>query len=66
MAVIIYNGRDLPFDDATFDVVYSSNTLEHIAHVRDFQAEIQRVGSSSSMALLGMSCRLLAGAFGAV
>ena len=29
MAVIIYNGRDLPFDDATFDVVYSSNTLEH-------------------------------------
>lgn len=41
--VIDYNGCQLPFEDATFDVVFSSNVLEHIPHVRAFQEEIHRV-----------------------
>ncbi len=38
-----YDGRHLPFPDASFDMVFSSNVLEHIAHVEAFQAEIRRV-----------------------
>lgn len=38
-----YDGHNLPFDDNYFDVVYSSNVLEHIPHVEIFQKEIQRV-----------------------
>lgn len=38
-----YDGRRLPFADHSFDVVFSSNVLEHIAHVEAFQAEIRRV-----------------------
>lgn len=41
--VIDYDGSRLPFEDATFDVVFSSNVLEHIPHVRAFQKEIHRV-----------------------
>lgn len=38
-----YDGHAIPFEDQSFDCVFSSNTLEHIPHVRDFQSEIQRV-----------------------
>lgn len=38
-----YDGRTLPFEDGAFDIVYSSNLLEHIPHVHDFQREIHRV-----------------------
>ncbi len=38
-----YDGQHLPFPDAWFDVVFSSNVLEHIPHVYAFQKEIQRV-----------------------
>lgn len=41
--VIDYDGRTIPFEDATFDTVFSSNTLEHIPHVAEFQSEILRV-----------------------
>jgi len=49
--IVDYNGRELPFGDATFDVVYSSNTLEHISHVREFQTEIQRVLKPNGIAV---------------
>jgi SAM-dependent methyltransferase len=49
--IIDYNGRELPFEDATFDVVFSSNTLEHIPHVREFQTEIQRVLKPNGIAV---------------
>jgi SAM-dependent methyltransferase len=41
--VIDYDGHTIPFPDQSFDVVYSSNTLEHVPHVEAFQAEIHRV-----------------------
>src|SRR5690606_13540211 len=41
--VKIYDGRHIPFPDNHFDVVFSSNVLEHIPHVKALQPEIQRV-----------------------
>lgn len=38
-----YDGHKLPFGDGTFDIVYSSNLLEHIPHLDAFQQEIHRV-----------------------
>ncbi len=38
-----YDGYRIPFEDATFDIVFSSNVLEHIPHVVEFQKEIHRV-----------------------
>ena len=38
-----YDGSHIPFEDNTFDIIFSSNTLEHIPHVVEFQKEIQRV-----------------------
>ncbi len=40
---IRYDGHTLPFADGTFDVVYSSNVLEHVPHIEAFQQEILRV-----------------------
>jgi 2-polyprenyl-3-methyl-5-hydroxy-6-metoxy-1,4-benzoquinol methylase len=41
--VIDYDGVSIPFQKATFDVVFSSNTLEHIPQLFEFQREIKRV-----------------------
>jgi SAM-dependent methyltransferase len=41
--VVDYDGHRIPFGDNTFDVVFSSNVLEHIPHVEAFQKEIHRV-----------------------
>lgn len=38
-----YDGRRLPFPDQCFDIVFSSNVLEHIPHVEEFQSEVARV-----------------------
>ena len=38
-----YDGHTLPYGDGEFDIVYSSNLLEHIPHLEDFQREIHRV-----------------------
>ena len=38
-----YDGKTIPFNDNSFDVVFSSNSLEHIPHIEAFQAEIHRV-----------------------
>jgi ubiquinone/menaquinone biosynthesis C-methylase UbiE len=38
-----YDGHRIPAADASFDIVFSSNVLEHIPHVRAFQAELHRV-----------------------
>lgn len=38
-----YDGHKIPFPDASFDIIFSSNVLEHIPHVESFQMEIHRV-----------------------
>ena len=38
-----YDGQNIPFPNGAFDIVFSSNVLEHIAAVEDFQYEILRV-----------------------
>ncbi len=41
--VVSYDGRNLPFPDASFDVVYSSNVLEHIRDLDALHRDIRRV-----------------------
>jgi 2-polyprenyl-3-methyl-5-hydroxy-6-metoxy-1,4-benzoquinol methylase len=41
--ILNYDGRTIPFADQAFDIVFSSNVLEHIAQVEAFQSEIYRV-----------------------
>jgi 2-polyprenyl-3-methyl-5-hydroxy-6-metoxy-1,4-benzoquinol methylase len=38
-----YDGKCIPFPCNYFDIVFSSNVLEHIPHVVDLQIEIKRV-----------------------
>jgi SAM-dependent methyltransferase len=38
-----YDGHRIPAADASFDVAFSSNVLEHIPHLEAFQAELHRV-----------------------
>ena len=46
-----YDGFHIPFPDGSFDVVFSSNTLEHIRHVETFQDEIRRVLNPDGIAV---------------
>jgi SAM-dependent methyltransferase len=38
-----YDGRHIPFDDGTFDVVFSSNVLEHVPDLAQMHRESLRV-----------------------
>lgn len=38
-----YDGVSIPFPDATFDIVFTSNVLEHIVHQDRILAEVKRV-----------------------
>lgn len=46
-----YDGRTIPFQDSTFDVVYSSNVLEHVPDLATLHAEIRRVLRPSGYAI---------------
>lgn len=41
--VTVYGGKTLPFPDGAFDVVVSSNVLEHVSGLQDLLDEIKRV-----------------------
>src|SRR5947208_5328133 len=41
--ITAYDGRHIPFPDASFDVVFSSNVLEHVRDLPALEAEIKRV-----------------------
>src|SRR5262249_49941136 len=49
--VIQYDGVHIPFPNAYFDVIFSSNVLEHISHIESFQAELQRVLKPDGVAI---------------
>lgn len=38
-----YDGRNIPFPEGSFDVVFSSNVLEHVQDLTYLQADIKRV-----------------------
>ncbi|MEM9342826.1 MAG: class I SAM-dependent methyltransferase [Pseudomonadota bacterium] len=40
---LTYNGVDLPFDDQSFDVVYSHQVFEHVRHPDRVTQEVRRV-----------------------
>ncbi len=46
-----YNGIHIPFADNYFDIVFSSNVLEHIPNLVEFQGEMQRVLKSDGIAI---------------
>jgi SAM-dependent methyltransferase len=41
--VVDYDGEHIPFEDRSFDVVFSSNVLEHIRNLDAMQSEFRRV-----------------------
>ena len=41
--VILYDGKNIPFDTSEFNTLYSSNCLEHIPHLVDIDSEFHRV-----------------------
>lgn len=49
--VTLYDGRTLPFPDASFDAVYSSNVLEHVEDFDRIQAELARVLTAEGVAV---------------
>lgn len=49
--VTIYDGCKIPFPDNYFDIIYSSNVLEHIESIVAFQLEMQRVLKDSGVAI---------------
>lgn len=49
--VIDYDGRHLPCEDASHDIVFSSNVLEHVPDLAPLQREIRRVLKPSGYCL---------------
>lgn len=49
--VIDYDGCTIPAADGQFDVIFTSNVLEHIPHIEEFQREMRRVLKPGGMAL---------------
>lgn len=59
--VVEYDGRSIPARDDTFDVVFSSNVLEHVAEIDGLLAEMRRVlkpGGRAIHILPTTACRL--------
>lgn len=59
--VIDYDGTSVPCDDKIFDVVFSSNVLEHVAGIEQMLAELRRVMRDDGVAihlLPSPSCRI--------
>ena len=46
-----YDGQNLPYEDESFDVVFSSNVLEHVQNIDDIEKEILRVLKPNGVAI---------------
>lgn len=46
-----YDGRNIPFADASFDIIYSSNVLEHVEQLDALSDEMKRVLRPGGVAL---------------
>jgi SAM-dependent methyltransferase len=46
-----YDGAHIPFDDRRFDIIYSSNVLEHVEQLDSLMAETRRVLRPDGIAL---------------
>lgn len=56
-----YDGINIPMPDHSADIVFSSNVLEHVAHIDEFLAETRRVLAPGGIAihvLPSTACRL--------
>jgi SAM-dependent methyltransferase len=40
---VTFDGRTLPFEDASFELVYCKQVLEHVEHPRELMADVARV-----------------------
>lgn len=49
--VLFYDGKKIPFEDNVFDVVFSSNTLEHVSDISGLNKEIQRILKDDGIAV---------------
>ena len=49
--IVNFDGRLIPFSDASFDIVYSSNVLEHVPDLPTLNREMQRVLRPGGMAM---------------
>ena len=46
-----YDGMKIPFEDSNFDIVFSSNVLEHIPAVENYLREIRRVSKPDATSI---------------
>lgn len=46
-----YDGRHIPFENASFDIVFSSNVLEHVRELPELLAETRRVLKPGGIAI---------------
>ncbi|WP_048707975.1 class I SAM-dependent methyltransferase [Microvirga massiliensis] len=52
--IIDYDGRVIPFADASFDIVFSSNVLEHVPDLAQMSREIRRVLAPGGLCIHAM------------
>ena len=50
-AITDYDGKHIPFPNEHFDIIFSSNALEHVPHLLEFQNEMKRVLKANGLAL---------------
>ena len=49
--ITTYDGKTIPFEDKKFELIFSSNVIEHIPDIENYQQEIQRVLKPNGIAI---------------